>query len=381
MSGGHGATIAGSLSLVSKRNRDSCRGRLDGYRDNCTGLGHVATFIGPLNAIRIILFFALMSVSMIALSFVLVSNALLSPLWGVFMLVAARLVYSIMAPALLPLAQAAIAKNTQKPREILVPIGRLSVMSGLGRLAGNAMIAPLLLLGMAVPLILPIPIYAICTFFALRHSSSKLSEEKERSEPIKPAILPKFSLLVGFSLQLCIGTTYVLLGPLLKERLQLDAVQATSAASYCLTAAVLGGVSAQVGLLPALRDRKSTAQIASAIAVAAGFSLLCIAHTLPIIAASVAVTGASAALLSATNSVHIFNSLPASSKTKASTYLSSIQFAGLATGSLLGGLGGEWGLTSTLSITALFALIFCVGGSRFVISQKPVAPSLRLSDI
>ncbi|WP_161941246.1 MFS transporter [Pseudovibrio axinellae] len=343
--------------------------------------GHLAASIGSVYAIRVILCFALLSVSAIALSFVLVNSSLLLPHYGVVMLVVARLVYSVMAPALLPIAQAIIVQNTQEPAQVLPSIGRLNSMSGLGRLAGNAMVAPLLFVSKSAPLIAPIPIYAICTFFAFRHSSPAIAKVKEGCKSDKQTTFAKRPLLVAFSLQMCLSITYVLLGPLLKERLQLDALQATGLASYCLTAAVLGGLFAQMGLLPVLRASKSAIQIASAIGVAAGLSLLCIAPTLSTIVASVTVIGASAALLSATNSVYMFNMLPAASKTKASTYLSSIQFTGLATGSLLGGFGGEWGLTHTLTIAALLAIVLCVGGSRFVISQKPVTPPLRPSDI
>ncbi|KZK94459.1 MULTISPECIES: MFS transporter [unclassified Pseudovibrio] len=343
--------------------------------------GRVEAYIGALGALRIILSFAVLSVSAIAISFLLVSYALISPLLGLAVLITARVAYSITVPALLPLTQAILARNTQNSSKLLTPIGRLSSMTGLGRLAGNAAVAPLLLLGGAAPLVAPIPVYAVCLFFAFKQSSPATIKRPKSREQKDRFTLPKTALLIGFALQLCLGATYVLLGPLIKDSMQLDSTEATTFASYCLTAAVLSGLVAQLGLLPIFRKHTSIVQITSAMSFTAGLTLLCVAHTLPFIAMSAAIIGASAALLSATNSVYLLKQLPASFKAKGSTTLSCSQFAGLATGSILGGFGGEASLTLTFSFATLIALVFCVGGSGFVISHKPVARPLRPSDI
>ncbi|MEP5984107.1 MFS transporter, partial [Roseibium sp.] len=211
--------------------------------------GRTATRTGPRKALTGSAMGSLLGILTLSCSFALAQNSTNHTYLGLLLLVAARLIYSASAAAVLPVAQA-IRSNQSDSRSLLGAIGSLNAMTGIGRVAGNAMVAPLLFVGSAMPILIVIPAYLYALTCIAREprdlsKTTSLSEHKTRSGLGSP---PIFAMAIAATVQVSIGAAYVLLAPLILERLSADATEATAAAGVALTFALLCGICTQLVL-------------------------------------------------------------------------------------------------------------------------------------
>ncbi|WP_186389238.1 MFS transporter [Stappia sp. TSB10P1A] len=315
---------------------------------------------------------------------------------GLALLILARLVYSLTAPAALPLAQAMGAQRAAAAT--LTAIGRANAVTGLGRLAGNGLVAPLLLLGPALPLALPLPVYVAALIGSLRHSAANATgsgrsaagetgraTEREIGGARKRMPLPLAPLATAFTLQLALGAASVLLAPLIRDRLALAPDAAAGAAGLCLMLAVAVGIVMQLMLRRLAGERLTGALLAGTVAAGLGLAALGRADALPAIALAIALVSAGAVLALGANTARALLAAGAAapepkpepapepepapgadqpagrgSRAQAATWIASLQFAGLAAGAVVAGILGDIGfplafavLTATLAALAL----------------------------
>lgn len=323
---------------------------------------------------------------------------------GLALLILARLVYSLTAPAALPLAQAMGAQRAAAAT--LTAIGRANAVTGLGRLAGNGLVAPLLLLGPALPLALPLPVYVAALIGSLRHSAANATgpgrsaadpqavagetgraTERRTGRGIagarKRMPLPLAPLATAFTLQLALGAASVLLAPLIRDRLALAPDAAAGAAGLCLMLAVAVGIVMQLMLRRLAGERLTGALLAGTVAAGLGLAALGRADALPAIALAIALVSAGAVLALGANTARALLAAGAAapepkpepapepepgadqaagrgSRAQAATWIASLQFAGLAAGAVVAGILGDIGfplafavLTATLAALAL----------------------------
>lgn len=315
---------------------------------------------------------------------------------GLALLILARLVYSLTAPAALPLAQAMGAQRAAAAT--LTAIGRANAATGLGRLAGNGLVAPLLLLGPALPLALPLPVYVAALIGSLRHAAANgtgpgrsAADEtrggtgREIAGARKRMPLPLAPLATAFTLQLALGAASVLLAPLIRDRLALAPDAAAGAAGLCLMLAVAVGIVMQLMLRRLAGERLTGALLAGTVAAGLGLAALGRADALPAIALAIALVSAGAVLALGANTARALLAAGAAapepkqepapepepepgadqpagrgSRAQAATWIASLQFAGLAAGAVVAGILGDIGfplafavLTATLAALAL----------------------------
>ncbi len=357
--------------------------------------GRVAASRGLDRALQLTLTGAGAGVMMMGTGIAATAYGWLAALPAFGLLAAGRLIYSLSAPAILPLAQTAetarSSRNTATEGAALAGhIGRLNAMNGIGRLAGNALIAPLLLLGAWAPVLLPLPVYLAALVLFLRrgrgekpasHTLQKIELGASRLD-WRPLAGPLF---LGFMLQLATGAAYVLLGPVIAQRLSLAPSEAASAAGLCLAISVAVGIAVQLGLERIVGPRLQAGRLAGAALCAAGLGLLALAASLPMLALAAALTAAGLSVALGANTALTLSAedMPAPSRALASTRLSSLQFAGLAAGSLAGGVLGSISLDMALAVlagaAALTAILIPVL-SRFSHSSGP-ALQLPLPDL
>ncbi|WP_162936276.1 MFS transporter [Pannonibacter phragmitetus] len=359
------------------------------------GWGRVAASHGLDRALQLTLTGAGLGAMMMGAGIAAAAYGWLAALPAFALLAAGRLIYSLSAPAILPLAQS--AGTVRKPQNtgtegaaLAGHIGRLNAMNGIGRLAGNALIAPLLLLGAWAPVLLPLPVYLAALVLFLRKDSG----EKPAVRPVpkmeagaaRPGWRPLAGpLSLGFLLQLSTGAAYVLLGPVIAQRLSLSPSEAASAAGLCLAVSVAVGIAVQLGLERIIGHRLQAGRLAGAVLCAAGLGLLTFAASLPVLALAAALTAAGLSVALGANTALTLSAegMPASGRALASTRLSSLQFAGLAAGSLAGGVLGSISLDMALAVlagaTALTAILIPIL-TRFSRSSGP-ALQLPLPDL
>lgn len=319
---------------------------------------------------------------------------------GLGLLILARLVYSLTAPAALPLAQAMGAQRAAAAT--LTAIGRANAVTGFGRLAGNGLVAPLLLLGPALPLALPLPVYVAALIGSLRHAAANATgpgrsaadetgrgTERRTGREIggarKRMPLPLAPLATAFTLQLALGAASVLLAPLIRDRLALAPDAAAGAAGLCLMLAVAVGIVMQLMLRRLAGERLTGALLAGTVAAGLGLAALVRADALPAIALAIALVSAGAVLALGANTARALLAASAAapepepepapepepepgadqaagrgSRAQAATWIASLQFAGLAAGAVVAGILGDIGfplafavLTATLAALAL----------------------------
>ncbi|WP_186399507.1 MFS transporter [Stappia sp. P2PMeth1] len=311
---------------------------------------------------------------------------------GLALLILARLVYSLTAPAALPLAQAMGAQRAAAAT--LTAIGRANAVTGLGRLAGNGLVAPLLLLGPALPLALPLPVYVAALIGSLRHAAANgTGPGRSAADPQavagetgratgrgiagarKRMPLPLAPLATAFTLQLALGAASVLLAPLIRDRLALAPDAAAGAAGLCLMLAVAVGIVMQLMLRRLAGERLTGALLAGTVAAGLGLAALGRADALPAIALAIALVSAGAVLALGANTARALLAAGAAapepepgadqpagrgSRAQAATWIASLQFAGLAAGAVVAGILGDIGfplafavLTATLAALAL----------------------------
>lgn len=317
---------------------------------------------------------------------------------GLALLILARLVYSLTAPAALPLAQAMGAQRAAAAT--LTAIGRANAVTGLGRLAGNGLVAPLLLLGPALPLALPLPVYVAALIGSFRHAAANgtgscrsaagetgRATERRTGREIagarKRMPLPLAPLATAFTLQLALGAASVLLAPLIRNRLALAPDAAAGAAGLCLMLAVAVGIVMQLMLRRLAGEQLTGALLAGTVAAGLGLAALGRADALPAIALAIALVSAGAVLALGANTARALLAAGAAapepepepepvpepgadqpagrgSRAQAATWIASLQFAGLAAGAVVAGILGDIGfplafavLTATLAALAL----------------------------
>ncbi|WP_186395232.1 MFS transporter [Stappia sp. TSB10GB4] len=323
---------------------------------------------------------------------------------GLALLILARLVYSLTAPAALPLAQAMGADHAAAAT--LKSIGRANAVTGLGRLAGNGLVAPLLLFGPVLPLALPLPVYVAALIGSFRRgavdppavagetgrrSGRRQRTGREIGGARKRMPLPLAPLATAFTLQLALGAASVLLAPLIRDRLALAPDAAAGAAGLCLMLAVAVGIVMQLMLRRLAGERLTGALLAGTVAAGLGLAALGRADALPAIALAIALVSAGAVLALGANTARALLAAGAGaaapepepepapepepepepepgadqpagrgSRAQAATWIASLQFAGLAAGAVVAGILGDIGfplafavLTATLAALAL----------------------------
>lgn len=357
--------------------------------------GRAAAAAGLHLALSAALTGACAGVVLMGASIFLVAQEFLDATAGFALLAAGRLVFSLSAPALLPLVQSAeglqpvrTSGSGRAGRGTLAGhIGRVNAMNGIGRLAGNALIAPLLALGPWVPAVLPLPVYLAALMGLLRQMGSGGTRLKTRPAVMADAANgapraalswrpPSGPLAFGFLLQLSAGASYVLLGPVIASRLGLGPEAAAGAAGFCLAAAVATGLAVQLGLERLVGPRLQLGRLAGAVLCAVGLGLLSAANSLPVLAsaASLMAAGVSAGLganTAFTIELGRNDNQSGAGGTIAATRLSSVQFAGLAAGAFLGGVLGGADLEAALGVfTATAALAALPAAASILASRK-----------
>lgn len=357
--------------------------------------GRVAASRGLDQALRLTLTGAGAGVMMMGTGIATAAYGWLAALPAFGLLAAGRLIYSLSAPAILPLAQSAGTVRTQQNTgtegaALAGHIGRLNAMNGIGRLAGNALIAPLLLLGAWAPVLLPLPVYLAALVLFLREGMVEKSAIRPVQKTENGAARLGWRVLagplsLGFLLQLATGAAYVLLGPIIAQRLSLSPADAASAAGLCLAVSVAVGIAVQLGLERIIGPRLQAGRVAGACLCAAGLGLLALAASLPLLALAAALTAAGFSVALGANTALTLSGegISAANRALVSTRLSSLQFAGLAVGSLAGGVLGSISLDMALSVlagaTALTAILIPIL-TRFSRSSGP-ALQLPLPDL
>lgn len=331
--------------------------------------GRAAADRGLHRALQLTLTGAGAGVVMMGASIAAAASGWIAPLPAFLLLATGRLIYSLSAPAILPLAQSAAGETPPQGNRVGAAalaghIGRLNAMNGIGRLAGNALIAPLLLLGPWAPVLLPLPVYLAALVLFLRKGAggktgARKTPPREAGAGAAGWRLLAGPLALGFMLQLATGAAYVLLGPVIMQRLALSPAEAASAAGLCLAVSVAVGIAVQLCLERIIGHRLQAGRLVGAVLCAAGLALLAFAASLPMLAlaAALAAAGLSVALGANTALTLSAEGMPAPGRALASTRLSSLQFAGLAAGSLAGGVLGSISLDMALSLLAAAALL------------------------
>ncbi|MBD8893274.1 MFS transporter [Roseibium litorale] len=314
-------------------------------------------------------------------SLFLVARDLIDATAGFALLAAGRLLFSLSAPALLPLVQSADGLLPARPSgsggagrgTLAGHIGRVNAMNGFGRLAGNALIAPLLAFGPWVPAVLPLPVYLAALMVLLRQAGSGGARLKKSPAVMADAAngAPRAALrwrplsgplAFGFLLQLAAGASYVLLGPVIASRLGLGAEAAAGAAGFCLAAAVATGLAVQLGLERLVGPRLQLGRLAGAVLCALGLGLLSAANSLLVLAAAASLMAAGVSAALGANTAFTIElgreqNQGGAGGTIAATRLSSVQFAGLAAGAFLGGALGGTDLNGALVVFTIMAAL------------------------
>ncbi|MEP4033860.1 MFS transporter [Roseibium polysiphoniae] len=344
--------------------------------------GHAATKTGPRKALMRSATGSLIGILLLCCSLVLAQSSTEHAYFGLFLLIAARLIYSASAAAVLPVAQA-LRSNHGHGKSLLGAIGSLNAMNGIGRIAGNALVTPLLLAGSAMPILIVIPayLYALTSIARTPQGLSETNSEAEHKTRSGVSGLPMFAMAIAATVQVTIGAAYVLLAPLILERLSADATEATSAAGIALTFALLCGIFTQLVLTRLFSDRLYLALTSGAFILFLGLLGLAEASTqLQLSLAACALAIGTALALSA-NLTAKLQETPKADRQQTSTWLASAQMLGLACGTTLFAYLGDIDLTLALQLAALLAcLVFIAVLISRVLPVQPLSPRKGTSE-
>ncbi|WP_321340869.1 MFS transporter [Breoghania sp.] len=295
---------------------------------------------------------------------------------GLALLLIARALYSASAAPALPLAQARLAISNA-PGTLLGAVGQLNAINNLGRLAGYALAAPLLLLGDAAPFAVLLPLYGLALAGLLMTPNPPVGKEAAISPvptaPAGPVTAAAAGVFIAFIVQLTIGGAYVLLGPLALSRLAENASEASSLAGQVLSVALVCAFAAQLGLTRLFKTRLRPAFALGALCLAAGLWLLAISGTrgeLMLAAGLVAIGGS---LTLSANLAERLGPTTGACKARLSTKIASMQMLGLAAGTMVFGSLGDRDLASALSVCAAVSLGLLPG--VFTFRQTPFLPA------
>jgi Major Facilitator Superfamily len=297
----------------------------------------------------------LLGITGIAASVMLTAAEIIPATAGLAMLIVARLLFGTTASAALPIAQA-LRSTTATQTSLLGSLGRLNALNGLGRIAGNGLIGPLLALGVAVPLLVVLPLYVAALRGVNRFRTTPLPPilHADLKLPVRSMVLP---ITVAFGVQCAIGSAYVLLGPLLRDRFDFTAEQAATAAGLCLMWATLAGIVTQLVLTRAFGRHTALARFCGLVMAGLGLWLLAGAATLLHVTIAACVLAIGVALSLSANLAVGLGSAAEPLRPKISTWLTSAQLSGLAAGSALAGVLGDFSIHFALQCAACLAAL------------------------
>ncbi|WP_153772038.1 MFS transporter [Labrenzia sp. CE80] len=344
--------------------------------------GRIATKTGPRKALRRSAIGSLVGILMLSYSFALAQSSTENTNLGLFFLVAARLIYSASAAAVLPVAQA-IRSNQSDSKSLLGAIGSLNAMNGIGRVTGNAFVTPLLLAGPAMPIVIVIPAY-LYALIRLAREQQGLSETTSVSESKTPSglgALPMFAMAIAATVQISIGAAYVLLAPLILARVSADAAEATSAAGIALTFALLCGIFTQLVLTQLFSGRLYLALTSGIFILFLGLLGLAEASTQIQLSFAACTLAIGTALALSANLTARLQETPKANRSQTSTWLASAQMLGLACGTSLFAYLGDIDLTLALRLAALLVcLIFIAVLISRALPVHPLSPRKGTSE-
>lgn len=296
----------------------------------------------------------LLGITAISASVLLTGVGIISPTVGLALLIVARLLYGATASAALPIAQA-LRSTAATQTTLLGSLGRLNALNGLGRIAGNGLIGPLLALSIAAPLLVVLPLYvaALRDVSRFRNKPTPPVAHADTKLALRSMVLP---VTVAFGVQCAIGSAYVLLGPLLRDRFEFTAEQAATAAGLCLMWATLAGILTQLVLTRAFGRHTALARFCGLVLAGVGLWLLAGAAALSHVTIAACVLATGVALSLSANLAVSLGSAADPLRPKISTWLTSAQLSGLAAGSALAGVLGDFSIEFALQCAACLAV-------------------------
>ncbi|MBB4020302.1 MULTISPECIES: hypothetical protein [Actibacterium] len=272
-------------------------------------------------------------------------------------LLAARAAYGLSAPAVLPVAQA-LTGVQGRGGNVIGGLGRLGAIAGAGRILGSGMVAPLVFLGPAAPVLAVLPLYAAAALWLVPAGRLQAAPLVMRRSTGAGG-MPRLSFLaVPFLAQGGIGMVHIAFGAALVARFGLGAEAASAMTGFSLMAASLAALAMQLLLIPRFHGRERRGRQGGAVLclLGAGCALLPGAPWL-LTAAAVLLAGGAALLLSANLALALDQTAPAGRGRLAGMF-SGAQLAGLALGTTLAGFLAE--ISTTLPLWAAFLLTIAV---------------------
>ncbi len=277
-------------------------------------------------------------------------------LWLHF-LVLGRVIYCATANAALPLSQAALAANSA-PQNLFGTLGTLNAMNGIGRLAGNALVGPLLALGTLMPVAIVLPIYIAALGKLIGTAGRTTPEHRTKTTPVHSGRVPIIALANAFGLQCGVGAAYILLGPILRDRLDLPPTHASSLAGMVLALALASAIGTQIFATRRFAERTHAAFLTGCVLVVAGLVTLSVGESIGVLLVSACLLASGAALGASANQAHQLGKAENSARPRLSTLIASAQLLGLAAGTSFFGLVGSYDLTTAALLAAALPLAF-----------------------
>ena len=305
--------------------------------------GWAVTALGMTGSVKVILWIAVGSVLILGLSLLALQWGLVTAGIGFVIFVAARILYCLTAPAILPLAHASWAEVSQQNARILGAVGRTNAVNGFGRVIGNLSVAPMLALGLGPVgvILLTVPFYLL-TLMKLTGLKTVPKRENVRSQGVSSmAVTAIARSMVAALVQMGVGTAYILLGPIIQRGMGVGAEEAAGLTGICLAISLIAGILSHLGLKPFFAKRQLVGLLM--MGLAGGFALIWLGQAggFTIIVFCTALLAASVAALLSLNTASALQEVSADRAAAVATSLSSAQFIGLAIGTALGGSLGE----------------------------------------
>ncbi|WP_417669054.1 MFS transporter [Roseibium sp.] len=278
---------------------------------------------------------------------------------GLFLLIASRLIYSMSACAALPISQA-LQVSSGQATALLGRLGSLGAVNSLGRLAGNGLIGPLLTFGILLPVAIVLPFYAFVLHGLRRTSWPEPAKLARQAQKIPGYRLPTVGILSAGGIQLAVGGAYVLLGPLLKDRLALSPEGASGVAGLLLMAALATGMVSQLFLTRLFRDRFMSAFTIGCGLASCGFAFLVVGSTMAGLGIGTCLLASGTALALSANQATSLAAANDIYRSQTSTLLASVQLLGLAAGTSLFGILGSIDVAQALTAAAFLPLALAI---------------------
>ncbi|MDD7912008.1 MFS transporter [Pseudovibrio exalbescens] len=316
--------------------------------------GKIAHRFGLLVSLKAAIVGSAVAVTGLSLSAAATLAGLLPAASGLAAFFAARLLYSASAPAMLPLGQALAHRSSRTAADLLKDIGRLNGFIGVGRVAGNLSLPSVVAIGGAPLWLLsgPLPLY-LCALWKLRGAR----EDGQRPEPEAAPVprhrtdLPKLATALG--IQITTGLSYILLGPLIQSVLQVGAQQSAALTGLCLALALVAGTLAQLGVKQLVGRHLLAGQLIAALLGTGALAWLGFGETFASVLGATILLAMATAVVTSVNTTRALCAAPRADGARAATRVSSVQFAGLALGSVAGGYLGTWDISAAFWLASV----------------------------